>query len=97
MLSAAQRLKHAPRSRAIGGRVNQFPNLETAKKVGIDYTLTAAKAFASGVAPLLPAGQAFRFVFCSGAYTEWDQTKFLAFLGDSRRIKVRLPSPRLLS
>lgn len=29
----------------------------------------------------------FRFVFCSGKFTEWDQDKTLLFLSDSRKIK----------
>lgn len=33
-----------------------------------------------------PTGK-FRFVFCSGKFTEWDQDKTLLFLSDSRRIK----------
>ncbi|KAK1770026.1 hypothetical protein QBC33DRAFT_529962 [Phialemonium atrogriseum] len=74
---------------AIGGRATQFPDVETAKRVGVDYTLAAANAFASALAPRLPDGRAFRFVFCSGKYAEWEQEKSLAFLADTRRIKVR--------
>lgn len=80
------------RSRVIGGRVPQFPDVETAKKVQVDYTLAAAKASLEALAPQLPTGQKFRFVFCSGKFAEWDQGKSLAFMQDTRRIKVRQPT-----
>lgn len=36
----------------------------------------------------LPATQGkFRFVFCSGKFSEWNRTKPLFFMADSRRIK----------
>lgn len=35
----------------------------------------------------VPPGKKFRFVFLSGKFSEWDQTKTLLFLADSRRIK----------
>jgi len=76
------------RIRALGGKVNQFPDAATAKKVQVDYTLAAASAFVSSLAPQLPEGKAFRFVFCSGKYAEWDQNRSLAFMGDTRRFKV---------
>ncbi|KAI2463031.1 hypothetical protein F4781DRAFT_151262 [Annulohypoxylon bovei var. microspora] len=72
---------------ALGGRVPQFPDVETARKVSVDYTLAGAKAFIDELAPKLPGSQKFRFVFCSGKFAEWDQKKSLAMLGDTRRIK----------
>ncbi|KAI0376393.1 hypothetical protein F5Y04DRAFT_266448 [Hypomontagnella monticulosa] len=72
---------------AIGGRAYQFPDLETAKKVSIDYTIAGAKAFLEVLAPKLPEPQKFRFVFCSGKYAEWDQNKSLLLLKDTRLIK----------
>ncbi|KAL7624584.1 hypothetical protein AAE478_006151 [Parahypoxylon ruwenzoriense] len=72
---------------AIGGRAGQFPDLETARKVSVDYTLAAANAFISELAPKLPEGQKFRFIFCSGKFAEWDQDKSLLMLKDTRRIK----------
>lgn len=33
------------------------------------------------------SGKKFRFVFCSGKYSEWDPKKPLLFLSDSRRYK----------
>ncbi|KAI8630762.1 hypothetical protein F5Y19DRAFT_33361 [Xylariaceae sp. FL1651] len=72
---------------AIGGRAPQFPDVETARKVSVDYTLAAAKAFTTELAPQLPEGRKFRFVFCSGKFAEWDDKKHLAFMSDTRHIK----------
>ena len=66
----------------------QFPDVETCRKVQVDYTLKAADAFINHLAPELPKGKKFRFVFCSGKFAEWDQTKSLYFMEDTRRIKV---------
>ncbi|KAI0837411.1 hypothetical protein F5Y06DRAFT_271637 [Hypoxylon sp. FL0890] len=71
----------------LGGRATQFPDVETARKVSVDYTLAAAKAFIDGLAPKLPNSQKFRFVFCSGKFAEWDQNKNLIMLPDTRKIK----------
>ncbi|EJT72435.1 hypothetical protein GGTG_09301 [Gaeumannomyces tritici R3-111a-1] len=70
---------------AIGGRANQFPDVETARKVSVDYTLAAAKAFVD--AKLAGEAKIFRMVFCSGWLAEWDQKKPLRFMEDSRKIK----------
>ncbi|OTA65357.1 hypothetical protein K449DRAFT_463472 [Hypoxylon sp. EC38] len=72
---------------ALGGRATQFPDVETARKVSVDYTLAAAKAFIDELAPKLPEPQKFRFVFCSGKFAEWDQDKSLLMLADTRKIK----------
>lgn len=75
--------------RAIGGRATQFPDVETYRRVQVDFTLAAARAFRETLVPQLPAGKQFRFVFCSGKFAEWDQKKPLSFLADTRRVKVR--------
>ena len=73
--------------RAIGGRVEQFNHdKELCRKVSVDYTLAAANAMRESLASKTPQGK-FRFVFCSGKFTEWDQDKTLLFLSDSRKIK----------
>ncbi|KAL2193733.1 hypothetical protein P885DRAFT_71936 [Corynascus similis CBS 632.67] len=72
---------------AIGGRATQFPDIDTYRKVQVDYTITAAIAFRETLVPLLPEGSHFRFVFCSGKLAEWDQTKTLHFMADTRHIK----------
>ena len=80
------------RARAIGGRATQFPDAATYEKVQVDYALAAARAFVAALAPHLPEGKPFRFVFCSGKFAEWDQAKPLHFMADTRRVKVR-PRP----
>ncbi|KAM0451207.1 hypothetical protein ACHAPV_010053 [Trichoderma viride] len=73
---------------AIGGRVNQFNNdKELCRKVGVEYTLAAANAMLDHLADKVPSGKKFRFVFCSGKYSEWNQKRPLLFMADSRRIK----------
>ncbi|KAL2131603.1 hypothetical protein VTI74DRAFT_4819 [Chaetomium olivicolor] len=72
---------------AIGGRATQFSDAETYKKVQVDYTIAAARAFLEHLAPKLPKGRQFRFVFCSGKFAEWDQQKPLHFMADTRRVK----------
>jgi NAD(P)-dependent dehydrogenase (short-subunit alcohol dehydrogenase family) len=72
---------------AIGGRATQFPDIETYRRVQIDYTLAAAKAFQETLVPQLPEGKQFRFLFCSGKFAEWDQAKSLHFMADTRHVK----------
>ncbi|KAI1454148.1 hypothetical protein F4805DRAFT_440877 [Annulohypoxylon moriforme] len=71
----------------LGGRAYQFPDVETARKVSVDYTLAAAKAFIEQLAPQLPEPQKFRFLFCSGKWAEWDEKKNMRMLADTRIIK----------
>ncbi|KAI1204537.1 uncharacterized protein F4807DRAFT_329010 [Annulohypoxylon truncatum] len=71
----------------LGGRAYQFPDVETARKVSVDYTLAAAKAFIDELAPKLPEPQKFRFLFCSGRGAEWDEKKNMRMFADTRRIK----------
>lgn len=72
----------------MGGRVDQLNNDKVyCRQVNVEYTFSFAKALNKRIAPSLPAGKKFRFVFCSGSFSEWDQTKSLLFLQDSRRIK----------
>ncbi|RTE84798.1 hypothetical protein BHE90_000556 [Fusarium euwallaceae] len=72
---------------AIGGRATQFSDIDTYRKVQVDYTLAAANAFAKHLAPSLPDNKNFRFVLCSGKYAEWDQDKSLSFMADTRLVK----------
>ncbi|CAG9983280.1 unnamed protein product [Clonostachys byssicola] len=72
---------------AIGGRAPHFPDLDTFRKVSVDFTLAAARAFKQRLAPALADNQRFRFVFCSGMLAEWDQQKSLLFMADSRHVK----------
>ena len=63
-----------------------MPDNVEAKKVSIEYTLAAAKAFT----PISVTNKKFRFVYLSGAAAERDQTKPLWFLQEYRRLRVRL-------
>ena len=75
--------------RTVGGKVTDFPNIETARKVSIDYTLAAAQAFATNLAPgLAEAGRKFSFVFCSGYGAEQKENARVWLYADSRKIKV---------
>ena len=58
--------------------------------MSIDYTLAAAKAFASNVAPHLTEGQKFRFVYTSGMMSERNQEAKLWVAEDYRKLRVRL-------
>jgi len=87
---------------ALGGKVEQFKNLDEARKVGINYPILAAEAIAKTLAPALvpyngyPAKRGpdvgedafpFRFVFISGWGAEQDQFRSLWMFSDSRKIK----------
>ncbi|CAF9916207.1 MAG: hypothetical protein GOMPHAMPRED_000928 [Gomphillus americanus] len=72
---------------AIGGRATQFSSVEEMHKSQHDTTLSAAKAFAESLASPAVSGRKFRFVFCSGKFTEWDQDAKLWFMSDSRKSK----------
>lgn len=67
--------------------MEDFPNVDAARKVGVDFTLAAANAFAIDLAPAVPRGQKFRFVYCSGKGAEWEQQKNLWVFSDTRKLK----------
>lgn len=76
-------------SRCIGGKVSDFPDYGTAKRVQYDYTVAFAEACERSIRPREESGQQeFRFVFCSGAFTERDQKKGLWWGDDTRKLKV---------
>lgn len=78
---------------ALGGRVEQYKNLEEAQRVGINYPVQAAEAFAKKLATALsPSAMPkkkfpFRFAFISGWGAEQDQFRTLWLWSDSRKIK----------
>jgi hypoxanthine-guanine phosphoribosyltransferase len=75
--------------RTVGGKVTDFPNIETARKVSVDYTLAAAQAFATNLAPrLAEAERKFSFVFCSGYGAEQKKDARVWLYADSRKLKV---------
>ncbi|KAH0845743.1 putative nucleoside-diphosphate-sugar epimerase [Fonsecaea pedrosoi] len=71
----------------LGGKVEDFPDLQTARTVGVDFTLAAANALVRGVCPTLPPEQRLRFVFCSGNGAEWHQDRKLWLFSDTRKLK----------
>ncbi|OAG39886.1 hypothetical protein AYO21_05952 [Fonsecaea monophora] len=73
--------------RCLGGKVEDFPDLQTARTVGVDFTLAAANALVRGVCPTLPPEQRLRFVFCSGNGAEWHQDRKLWLFSDTRKLK----------
>jgi hypothetical protein len=76
-------------SRCIGGKVSDFPDYESAKRVQYDYTLAFAEACERSIRPRNESGrQEFRFVFCSAAFAERDEKKGLWWGDDTRKLKV---------
>jgi hypothetical protein len=57
------------------------------RKVNVEFTLSFAKALATHTAPTLPPSTHFKFIFCSGSFSEWNPNATLLFLSDSRKIK----------
>jgi len=67
------------------------PNIETSRKVEIDYTIVA-RAFAENLAPVLENdGKKFKFGYLSGKGANRDKEKDLRFLKDTRNIKEFFP------
>jgi hypothetical protein len=58
------------------------------RRVNVDYTLAAVKAFTEYLTPGL--GKPLRFIYCSGAAAVRDQEKPLWLMPQTRRIRVRL-------
>jgi len=76
----------------MGSPAHRNPDLEDSRKVEIGYTLAAAEAFTSSLAPALKdEGKTFRFVYLSGMLANRDATKSLWFMKNVRNIKVRYP------
>jgi hypothetical protein len=63
-------------------------DLETAKKVNIDYPFEAGKAFISHLAPQLDQGKIVRFLYVSGFAVSRDSEKKYTLFQDGGRIKV---------
>lgn len=86
---------------AIGGRVQQFKNLDEARKVNINYAVAAAEAFAQHLATALTPHEGypntgpkagvkrfpFRFVYLSCWGAEHDQFRRLWMYSDTRKTK----------
>ncbi|CAF9913794.1 MAG: hypothetical protein HETSPECPRED_001662 [Heterodermia speciosa] len=68
-------------------RKNDPSNPEHLRRVSVDYTLAAARAFTSSSAPSVPGNQKFRFIYTSGYLTERNQDQSLWFAGDFRKLR----------
>lgn len=69
----------------LGGIPSKFPDLETAKKVNIDYPFEAAKTF---IPRLGKKGSKFRFLYISGHPVHRDMEKKHWIFNDAIHIKV---------
>ena len=74
-------------------KIESYKNLEEAQRVGINYPIQAAEAFAKELATALTPQNMpkkkfpFRFIFVSGWGAEQDSNRALWFWNDSRKIK----------
>ncbi|KAK4866977.1 hypothetical protein LT330_007718 [Penicillium expansum] len=66
-----------------------MPDNDVARRVSLDYTLAAAQVFQE------TCQKPFRFIYCSGAATERDQTKPLWFMQEYRRIRGQVENELL--
>ncbi|CZR63958.1 uncharacterized protein PAC_13855 [Phialocephala subalpina] len=71
----------------LGGIPSKFPDLATAKKVNIDYPFEAAKAFIEHLAPQVPGGGKFRFLYVSGHAVDRNLEKKHWVFNDAIHIK----------
>lgn len=76
---------------ALGGKVGAFPDTLTARKVGVDYTVAAAKAFATRFnerSAEQGTVRKFIFAYCGARFAEWNAEKKLWLANDNRKLKV---------
>lgn len=68
-----------------------IPDIDEARRVSLDYTLAAARAFTEQQHAAARDGREakFRFIYMSGKAVQRDQTKSLWFLSEYRKIRVR--------
>jgi len=71
----------------LGGKHNNFPDLETAKRVNVEFIAAFADFIKQHKAEIFPEGKKLRVVLCSGGMAEWDQGKDLWFLAETRKMK----------
>ncbi|GCB25706.1 hypothetical protein AAWM_08591 [Aspergillus awamori] len=72
---------------AIG--INRTRDTETARKINVEYTMAAMRAFGTHLPSLLEGGgkKKFRFVYLSGGMSERDQSRSLWMAGEMRKIR----------
>ena len=78
------------RNSAIG--INRTRDTETARKINVEYTMAAMRAFGTHLSFLVEGGgkKKFRFVYLSGGMSERDQSRSLWMAGEMRKIRVLL-------
>lgn len=67
-------------------------NYEAAKRVHLDFTMAAARAFIEATGGHLSPGKRFRFIYTSGILSIRDQEASAYFLGKFRRLRVSITS-----
>ncbi|KAK0726754.1 hypothetical protein B0T26DRAFT_747162 [Lasiosphaeria miniovina] len=72
---------------------NPTSDAALAKKVSLDFTMTAARTFTP--AAVSPGGRKFRFIYVSGGLAERDQTKSLWVMQSYRRIRGQVETELL--
>ncbi|EHA20991.1 hypothetical protein ASPNIDRAFT_194525 [Aspergillus niger ATCC 1015] len=71
---------------AIG--INRTRDTETARKINVEYTMAAMRAFGTHLPSLAEGdGKKFRFVYLSGGMSERDQSRSLWMAGEMRKIR----------
>ncbi|KAI2830318.1 hypothetical protein CBS133816_3621 [Aspergillus niger] len=72
---------------AIG--INRTRDTETARKINVEYTMAAMRAFGTHLSFLVEGGgkKKFRFVYLSGGMSERDQSRSLWMAGEMRKIR----------
>ena len=72
--------------RAIGSRLDQStPDKQALHEVNVDYPLIAARTFSNTIAPRVPAGKKFNFIYLSNKHSEKNQAKAFLFTSDAKR------------
>ncbi|PWY84378.1 NAD(P)-binding protein [Aspergillus eucalypticola CBS 122712] len=70
---------------AIG--VNRTRDTETARRINVEYTMAAMRAFGTHLSFSVEGGGEFRFVYLSGGMSERDQSRSLWMAGETRKIR----------
>ncbi|GLB06535.1 hypothetical protein AtubIFM57258_001845 [Aspergillus tubingensis] len=71
---------------AIG--VNRTQDTETARRINVEYTMAAMRAFGTHLSSSVEGGgKKFRFVYLSGGMSERDQSRSLWMAGETRKIR----------
>ncbi|RAH54654.1 NAD(P)-binding protein [Aspergillus piperis CBS 112811] len=68
--------------------VNRTRDTETARRINVEYTMAAMRAFGTHLPSWVEGGgKKFRFVYLSGGMSERDQSRSLWMAGETRKIR----------